>query len=196
MTTDQAFEEMVERLVQRSGKGEGINGTLCLGTVKEVDEREGTCVVERDDGPDLYDVRLNAVIDEAIKDRVMVVPAVGSYVWVMSLRELTDGLIVATSKIARVRMQTGDITMDLSAEGILINGGQSGGLIDIHKLTEKVNELVDAFNAHTHTIAAGGISTQGSATAQTSATPVTVPAVTARAQKLDAGYYEDERVKH
>ena len=78
----------------------------------------------------------------------------------------------------------------------MMNGGKLGGLIDITKLTEQVNRLVDAFNGHTHTIPSGGINTQGSAAAQSTVTPVTVPAVEQKAAKLDKADYENEKVKH
>lgn len=194
MTAEQAFEQMVRLMMKQLG----IIGTgcrVCIGTVKEVDEKERTCVVERDGSPELNDVRLNAVIDERVTDCFTVIPVVGSFVQVLLLNE-TEGLVVATSKIAKVVTRTGDITMEVSASGVVFNGGSLGGVIDIAKLTEKVNGLVDAFNGHTHTIASGGITTQGSATTQATVAPVAVPAVTSKAKKLDRGDYENEQVKH
>lgn len=194
MTAEQAFGEMVETLMKRMGNA-GAGCRVCIGTVKEVDEKEGTCIVEREDAPELNEVRLNAVIDEGITDRFTVVPAKGSFVMVV-LWEATEGIVVATSKIEKVMMKTGDISVDVSADGMVMNGGKLGGMIDIAKLTEKVNALVDAFNNHTHTIPSGGISTQGSAAAQSTVSPVTVPAIQQKAEALDKGDYEDEKVKH
>lgn len=195
MTSEQAFFEMVQALMRRAG-GTGAGCRVCIGTVKEVDEKEFTCIVERDGAPELHEVRLNAVIDEGVKDCFRVIPAKGSYVLVMLLGDATEGLVVATSKIDRVTMRTGDVTVDVSADGVTFNGGKLGGLIDIAKLTEKVNELVDTFNNHTHTIPTGGIATQGSAAAQATVAPVTVPAVLSTAKRLSKGDYEDEVVKH
>lgn len=195
MTSEQAFFEMVQALMRRAG-GTVAGCRVSVGTVKEVDEKEGTCTVERDGAPEMHEVRLNAVIDKEVKDCFRVIPAVGSYVLVMSLGDNTEGLIVATSKIERVSMRTGDVTVDISSDGVVMNGGKLGGLIDIAKLTEKVNELVDTFNNHTHTIPTGGIATQGSATAQATIAPVTIPAVKNTAKKLSKGDYEDEVVKH
>lgn len=194
MTAEQVLELVVRTVVMEMG-GIGTGCRVCIGTVKEVDEKERTCVVERDGSPELNEVRLNAVIDEGVIDCFTVIPAVGSFVQVLLLDE-TEGLVVATSKIAKIVTRTGDVTMEVSAQGIVMNGGKLGGVIDIAKLTEKVNGLVDAFNGHTHTIASGGIATQGSATAQATVAPVTVPAVTSKAEKLDRGDYEDEKVKH
>lgn len=195
MTAEQAFGEMVQTLM-RSMKGYVADARLSIGKVKEVNLAEGSCDVERDGSPDLYDVRLNAVIDEGITDKFTVVPAVGSLVMVMSLGEATEAMVVATSKIEKVVIQTGEISVDVSAGGVVMNVGKLGGLIDITKLTEQVNRLVDAFNGHTHTIPSGGINTQGSAAAQSTVTPVTVPAVEQKAAKLDKADYENEKVKH
>lgn len=197
MTSEQAFFEMVQALMRRGGSTGGMaGGRVCIGMVTEVDANEGTCTVERDGAPELNEVRLNAVIDVKVKDCFRVIPKVGSYVLVMLLGDATEGLVVATSGIERVVMRTGDVTVDVSAEGVVMNGGKLGGLIDIAKLTEKVNELVDTFNKHTHTIPSGKIATQGSATAQATVAPVTVPAVQSEAKKLSKGDYEDEVVKH
>lgn len=185
MTAEQAFGEMVESLMKHMGNA-GTGCRVCIGTVKEVDEKEGTCVVERDDAPELNEVRLNAVIDEEITDRFMVVPAKGSFVMVL-LWEATEGMIVATSKIEKVMMKTGEISVEVSASGVVMNGGKLGGMIDIAKLTEKVNTLVDALNNHTHLV-----NTTGSASAQSG----TAVAISSKVAKLKKGDYEDEKVKH
>lgn len=194
MTAEQALEELILFLIKKTG-GVSAGCRMCIGTVKDVDEKEGTCVVERDGSPELNDVRLNAVIDEGITDRFTVIPAVGSFVLVL-LMDDTEGLIVSTSKIEKVAIKTGDISVNVSAGGVIINGGSLGGMIDIARLTDKVNELVKAFNDHTHMIPAGGIKTQGSAAAQATVVPVSIPAIQQKAQELAKGDYEDEKVKH
>ena len=110
MTPERAFGEMVQALM-RSMKGYVADARLSVGKVKEVNLAEGSCDVERDGSPDLYDVRLNAVIDEGITDKFTVVPAVGSLVMVMSLGEATEAMVVATSKIEKVVIQTGEISV-------------------------------------------------------------------------------------
>lgn len=79
-----------------------------------------------------------------------------------------------------------------AVERIEINGGQLGGLINIQQLTDKINELVDAFNRHTHTIQSGSIVCG----TYPNANPVSVPAIASKASKLDPADYEDETIKH
>lgn len=184
MIAEQAFE-MLMRAMKAAAGGDGTR--VHVGAVKEVDEKEWTCVVEREDMPELHDVRLNAVIDEGVKDRFVVVPAVGSYVLVLTMGEATEGLVVAMSKIDKVMIQTGAVGVNVSSEGVVMNGGELGGLIDIAKLTDKVNALVEAFNGHTHQV-----NTTGSASSQAG----TASAVASKAAKLKRGDYEDVNVMH
>lgn len=186
MNAEEAFEQLVETLARRAAGGGGMGCRVDVGTVKEVDAKEGTCTVERDGKPELHEVRLNAVIDEGVKDFFRVIPAVGSYVMVLQMG-MAEGLVLATSKIERVEIRTGDVTLRMSSAGVVMNGGKLGGLIDIAKLTEKVNGLVEAFNGHTHQV-----STTGSASAQSG----TAAVIASKAKKLSRGDYEDEKVKH
>lgn len=180
MTTEQVFTMMVQSLMRSAVKSIGGSFGVSVGTVKEVNESEGTCVVEREEMPELHDVRLNAVIDEKVTDKFTIIPSVGSYVLVLALGEATEGLVLSTSKIDKVIIQTGEITVNVSASGIVMNGGKLGGMINIESLTGKINDLVTAFNNHTHVVSTGG----------------TANPVDSKASSLSKGDYEDEKVKH
>ena len=77
-------------------------------------------------------------------------------------------------------------------DSVIFNGGQLGGLINIEALTEKINELVEAFNRHTHTMAPGAIQVGASV----NAVPVKVPAVLQKASRLNRKDYEDSNITH
>ena len=134
-----------------------------------------TCTVRFGD-MDVAGVRLRA--SEASEDaQMLIVPRVNSAVIVGSLSgDLSELVVLAVDVIERIE----------------INGGKLGGLINIEALTDKINELVNAFNNHTHTIQTGQI-VCGS---YPNAAPVQVPAVTSKAQLLQKSDYEDETVKH
>ena len=178
MTAEQAFEMLLQAVKSASGGTSRVR--VQVGTVKEVNEKEGTCVVEREEMPELHDVRLNAVVDEKVTDRFTVFPSVGSYVLVLLMGDDTEGLIVATSTVEKVMVKTGGITMQVDKNGVVLNGGSLGGLIDIQKLTDKINSLVDAFNNHTHVVSSGG----------------TANPITSKASTLSKSDYEDNKVKH
>ena len=121
-------------------------------------------------------IRLRA--SEASQDaQMLIVPKVDTAVIVGSLSgDLSDLVVLAVDVIERIE----------------INGGKLGGLINIEALTNKINELVNAFNNHTHTILSGKIKCGP----YPNAAPVQVPAVTSKAQQLQKSDYEDETVKH
>ena len=134
-----------------------------------------TCTV-RFGNMDVEGVRLRA--SQADEDaQMLIVPKKGSAVIVGSLSgDLSQLAVLSVDAVERIE----------------INGGRLGGLINIEALTEKINALIDVFNAHTHTVPTGGIVCG----VYPSVRPVTVPAVSSKAAKMDKKDYEDETVKH
>ena len=147
--------------------------TFYQGIVVSVEET--TCTV-RFGSADVSGIRLRA--SEASEDaQMLIVPRVDSAVLVGSLSgDLTQLAVVAVDAIDRIE----------------INGGKLGGLINITSLTDKINQLVDAFNKHTHMIPSGGVVCGE----YPNATPVQVPATTGKASRLNKSDYEDETIKH
>ena len=113
--------------------------------------------------------------------QMLVVPKSGSAVVLGSLSGDLANLVV---------LQADEV------EKIVINGGSLGGLVNIEDLTAKINGLVDAFNSHTHTLPVGTVSVTGSAGPSANPSPVTVPAVTTKADKFSKEDYEDNTVVH
>lgn len=103
--------------------------------------------------------------------QLLITPAVNSAVVLGSLSgDLTELVVLAVDKADRIEV-TGEV---------VINGGGKGGLVNVESLTNKLNELVQAYNTHTH-IASGGSATS-------------IPS-----SVLDTfrrGDYEDNSVKH
>ena len=84
-------------------------------------------------------------------------------------------------------MQIGRTKLQIDNAGVVINGGELGGMVKIKQLTQKLNALVNAYNAHTHTVA-----TTGTAAAQSG----TAAATASTAQPFNASDYENTKVKH
>ena len=134
-----------------------------------------TCTV-RFGEMDVKGIRLRA--SEASQDaQMLIVPKKDSAVIVGSLSGDLSQLVV--------------LSVD-AVERIEINGGKLGGLINISELTDKINELVNAFNNHTHVIPTGAVLCGE----YPSVNPVTVPSVTSKANRLNKSDYEDENIKH
>ena len=146
---------------------------LTQGEVVAVDDL--TCTVKIGDA-EIEGVRLRASLTG--RDRqILTVPKVGSCVTLGCLTADLNNLVV---------LQVDEV------EKIIVNGGELGGLIKIQELTDKINALVEAFNSHTHLIATGAVVTS----AGPNINPVSDPAVTKKAAKLNKQDYEDETIKH
>lgn len=150
----------------RTANPQGI--LLMQGIVKAVDG--ATCTVDIA-GQQIEGVKLRAT---AMEDdgQLLITPAVGSAVVFGSLTGDLGNLVV--------------LQVDRS-EQIVINGGKLGGLVNIQALTDKLNELVRAFNSHTHLV-----NTSGSATAQSG----TAQAITQQTASFNASDYEDQKITH
>ena len=121
-------------------------------------------------------VRLRASLAE-VEEQLLVVPKVGSAVVVGSLSgDLSELVVLVVDEVERIE----------------INGGKLGGLVNIEPLVNGLNDLVAAFNDHTHTIPTGAVICGGNP----NASPVSVPKTTGRATKFDRDELEDETVKH
>lgn len=179
-------------------------------TVDKVDETARTIdCTPVDEGAPLLGVNLQANQESEVG--LVAIPAVGSYV-VIAFLSPAVAVVVLADKIDKHLLTIGETnveitdgmidikieetTIQITADGTVINGGKLGGMIKIKELTDKINALIDKFNSHTHEIASGGVAVTGSATAQANAAPVMVPAITAKAEKVKVSDYEDEKVKH
>lgn len=179
-------------------------------TVDAVDEDARTVdCTPLDESAPLLGVNLQA--NQECGEGVVLFPAVGSYV-VVSFLGASVAVVVLTEKVNKIDFKIGntsaeivdgqvdiavqDTTLKISPKGVVINGGDLGGMVNIEQLTQKLNDFIAAFNSHTHEILPGFVNVTGSATAQTNTLSVVVPAITKRHLEVNKSDYEDEKVKH
>lgn len=163
-----------ERLIRNLKSAVGPEPiTVYQGIVVSV---EGVTCTVRFGNMDVAGIRLRA--SEASDDaQMLIVPKVNTAVIVGSLSgDLSKLAVLSVDSIDRIE----------------VNGGKLGGLINIEDLTSKINDLIDAFNKHTHTIPAGAINCGG----LPSDAPVITPKTTAPAAKLNRKDYEDKTITH
>ncbi len=168
------YAQIADAIKQIGGKKSAL---LFPAEVKSVEGKICTIRVGKD--LDLSDVRLCAIVDDNI-DQLLITPKVGSKVMVADLSngEFRDLMVIKFSE----------------TDSIEIHGGKLGGLIKIEELTNKLNDLIDAFNNHTHGGVIVGVS-GGSGAPAVGATGNTAKISTAHA-KLDKSDYEDTKVTH
>lgn len=186
------FEERMKQAAQAS----------LYGTVKSVDEKARTCEVQI--GGIVYeDVLLYAVVNDDLPGRVLI-PKRDSTVIVARIAASNRLYVTMFSEVEKVIFTVADkVTMtcdgekiEATAPKIVLNGGDLGGLINIKPITDKINELIEAHNTHTHSIPSGQVAVTGSATAQNNPAPVEVPAPTTKHGKVKREDYEDTKVTH
>lgn len=139
--------------------------TLMSGVVKKVDGLE--VVVQMGSTEVTAQLRATAIKQDG---QILMTPAVDSAVVVGSLSgDLTQLVVLAMDRCDKIEMK-GEV---------VLNGGQYGGMVQVEELTSKLNELVNAFNTHTHPHPQG----------QTSAP-------TTGAKSFVRSDYENTKVKH
>lgn len=192
------------RLLFDSRLKQATQGAL-YGTVQSTDEKMRTCEVQV--GGIVYEeVLLYAVIDDSLPGRVLI-PKVGSTVLVSRIDASNRFYVAMFSQIEKVIFTIGDkVTMvcdeqqlDIAAPKIVLKGdggGDYGGLILIEPLIKKINEMVNIFNNHQHSINSSGIAVTGSLGSATNPKPVIVPAPTDQQDTLTRQDYEDDKVTH
>lgn len=127
------------------------------------------------DGTEYFDVQLKAAINA--KGGMIILPVVGSTVLVNSIERSSRLYVAMFSEIDKV----------------IFNNGESG-MVRIEKLTEKLNELVDAFKDHVHS----GVITQvsGGSGSPAVGTPGNTGKPTSDVEHFQQSDYEDEHLKY
>lgn len=127
------------------------------------------------DGTQYFDVQLKAAIND--KGGMIVTPVIGSTVLV----ERIDG----SNRLF--------VAMFSEIEEIVFNQGENG-LVKIDMLTDKLNELVKAFNSHVHSGVITGVS--GGSGNPAVGTPGNSEKPTQKASEFKKEDYEDIKIKH
>ena len=168
------IKESIKKMTSKGGAG-----IVFTAKVKSVDGE--TCNVELE-GLTMSDVRLRAVVNGETS-KILVTPKTDSHVLVADLSgDLSQLAVVGYSEVEKIEVDT---------DKIIFNGGNNNGLVKIEELTQKLNELVRAFNHHTHTGTFSG--TIGGSAAAGNIETITVSPF---ASNFDKSYYEDTKVTH
>lgn len=151
------YRELLNRLLALRGK----DITITQGTVTAVSGI--TCCVQVGEMV-ISDVRLRASESPNEESQMLVTPKIGSAVTIGCLSgDLAQTVVLAVDEV----------------ESITINGGKLGGLINIDALTQCLNNVITAFNSHTHTGVHG---------------PTSAPV--SQIESLNKDDYEDKTVTH
>ena len=130
-----------------------------LGKVKEVDMTERTCTIE-DDGVDMPGIRLQSITNG--DKGVCIYPKVGAQALAVNIEATDEWMVVSCSEVDKVRIDAGQSNIEITTDGIVINGG-TVGVAKTDKIVEKINalerrcnDIVTALQGVTITLAPAG----------------------------------------
>lgn len=109
------------------------------GKVVEVDNKARTCNIDID-GTTLPGVLLQPVLDNTTG--LVIFPKVGATALCLYNAEYDGWVLLQTTDIDRVQLNIGDTSIEVSADGVLFNGGKNGGLVNIDTLKSAFNAVV------------------------------------------------------
>lgn len=120
-------------------------GQIILFTAQVVSIQGDTCTVNFDGLP-ITSIRLTPTTTER-EETILLTPAVDSYVLVGSLSgDLNNLCVLAADTLASVELTIGDISVFIDKEGVVLNGGELGGLVKLDDVTKKINALENQLN--------------------------------------------------
>lgn len=114
------------------------------GKVLEVDTESRTCNIDID-GTTLSGVLLQPVIDNSTG--IAIFPKVGAQALCLYNAEWDGWVLLQASDIERIQLNIGDTSIEISADGVLYNGGKNGGLVNVNTLKAAFNAVVSDITA-------------------------------------------------
>lgn len=109
------------------------------GKVLEVDSEARTCNIDID-GTTLPGVLLQPLIDNTTG--IAIFPKVGAQAICLYNAEWDGWVLLQASDIERVQLNIGDTSIEVSADGVLFNGGDNDGLVNVSTLKSAFNAVV------------------------------------------------------
>lgn len=213
-------QDKVREIRRRATDG---HAALIYGTVAAVDKEAQTIDVTTEDDYSILGISLDVLPNggsgilfyPALESTVVVgfienqpqAPFIASFTQLEEVviqvdRENEDRQLSLTADALNFKFDNtiGEVTekgVSLSSDKITFNEGENG-LVLIDKLTDRINKLVDAFNNHTHTLTSNSVSVEGSNSAgpvvSKNLSPISVPAITSKAQKFNQDEYESDKI--
>lgn len=123
----------------------GYTGNISVFSAKVLSVQGNTCTIDVD-GLAVNDVRLNPTTTNG-DNKILLTPAVDSYVLVGSLTgDLTNLCVLTADALASVEIVIDEISVFADKKGIVLNGGELGGLVLLEANVDKINALENQVN--------------------------------------------------
>lgn len=150
-------------LIEKLGRIGGAPVQVFPATVAAVDEATATVDVVDAYETEFYNVRLKASINEETQ-RIILVPEQDSTILVGLIGNSENALyMVKPSKVAKLIADMAGTTLEMTAEGIKIDGGENGPVFvsqslidDLNDVKQDINDLKNVFSSWTTAGGDGG----------------------------------------
>lgn len=180
-----------EAIKQLSQNGDEIY--LKIGTATNIDRVRRTCKVTPIDGSAPFlNVKLQA--GEAGANGLVAWPKPGSFV-VVGFFNPDNGCVLLTHDTESIEATVGENTFLLDSEGITLNGGNLGGLVNINELKANLESLKEYCKALKDAVTSGLTAVGAGATANGTAGAIEFNKQIATSQ-ITLQEMEDTKVKH
>ena len=178
--------QMIKALAHQ---GANIEAQLCTVTAVDAAARTVDCEPLDESAP-LLGVNLQA--NQGLTSGMVLIPKVGSYVIVALMNDGVNGCVIATEEVERMELVIGEARVEVTEDGIVLNGGALGGLVKVEALTSRINNIENDLNTLKEVFAKwvpapqdGGAALKGVISSWASETLVLT----------ERGDYENEKVK-
>lgn len=151
MTPEESLLQIIETMLKK------IPSSVTIGTVGDVDKSKRTCTIKREGAADLYDVRLNSIIDNHA-DHFTVFPKKGTYALCLTLDNPANYFVLAIAEPEEISLKIGNSELKANKDGWIFNGGTLSGLVKIESLVSKLNTLEQRMGSHQHLYTPAGSS--------------------------------------
>jgi len=183
LNTPNSTSDLLNAFVERWSDTQEIYIKPCLVTAVHTEDYT-IDVTAKDNSGEILGVKLKVYATSGTEDFFIPVPEVGSNA-IVAFETPYTAVCLHASACSDFYINAGQTT---------INGGGNAGLINIHEITAKLNELtstvnsfITKYNTHTHSLLAPGIPPL--------ATPP-IPNIAEPADNFSASDYEDAKVTH
>ncbi len=139
---------------------------------------------------EIYDVRLGCGGDYGLE----ILPAVGA-VCVVTFISATDTYMAMVSDVQCYNLKSGDMSMQVSADGVVFNGGKNGGMVMIKELKEALDSIKKQVDA-IHSAIPAALSAVGAGAAANGATGAAQYNSAMAGKVIQIKDMEDTNIKH
>lgn len=134
---------IAELIKQLAKSGDPVNCLICTVTKVDKDARTVDCEPINEDAP-LLSVNLQA--NQKGKVGLVQIPRVGSYV-VVGFLTASAGVVILCDDIESMDVTIGNYKLHIDDHGIVMNGGNLGGLVKVEDLTKRLNIIEKDINS-------------------------------------------------